>query len=164
MVSLSNHAGLARAVVQRFMVRQAHHEAFSAFSVRLHERRRKLAAARDEACNTLHTLVPDTIAESRAHSRSARHRCTATPARGADTRSLGKHATIHGTNREHSQVFFQNSINTECGVAPEVTRSAAGASRGRRRCLRRNAGWRAPGHRAAVPAPRASARGRRWWR
>ena len=27
MVSLSNHEGLARAAVRRFMVRQAHHEA-----------------------------------------------------------------------------------------------------------------------------------------
>src|SRR5262245_44695803 len=36
MVSLSNHEGLARAFgVRRFMVRQAHHEAFSVFSVSL---------------------------------------------------------------------------------------------------------------------------------
>jgi hypothetical protein len=35
MVNLSNHKGLARAVVRRFTVRQAHHEAFSAFPVSL---------------------------------------------------------------------------------------------------------------------------------
>jgi len=52
MVSLSNHEGLARAFVRRFMVRQAHHEAFSAFSVRLKEKdeeRRWSGAARPKS-------------------------------------------------------------------------------------------------------------------